>query len=76
MNPPDLIETVRRHMAYLNGRPGGARADLRGASLAHLPLRKLRLRTAVLAGADFTGASLAESDLSQADLFATIFDAA
>jgi uncharacterized protein YjbI with pentapeptide repeats len=49
----DLKEILKKHFAWLNDEPDGARANLTGAYLS---------------GADLTGANLSRADLSRADL--------
>ena len=68
MQPTDLAETLRRHVAWLCDAPDGARADLSSADLRHANLRGADLRNADLVGANLRGADLYGADLSGADL--------
>jgi len=58
-----LAPVLAAHQQWLDGEPGGQRADLRDATLD-----RHRLAYANLRGADLTGAHLWHSDLRMADL--------
>lgn len=69
----DIGEILQAHKAWLSGKPGGIRADLRGADLykvnmSSVDLRKADLRSAVLRKADLSRANLSGADLGGADL--------
>ena len=46
-----LTEIVRLHQAYLEGKSGGVRADLRQANLSGIIFDRINLRSAALSGA-------------------------
>jgi len=58
MNKQGIDDAIRLHGLWLDGKGGGARADLSGADLSGADLR----------GADLSGANLRGADLSGADL--------
>ena len=64
----ELLEILEKHRKWLNAKPDGQRADLRGADLSDAILCGANLRGADLRGADLRGADLRGADLSGADL--------
>ena len=64
----ELKEILRKHLAWLNGKCGGERADLRGANLCGANLRDANLCDADLRGANLRGADLRDADLRGANL--------
>ncbi len=63
MKQEELQEILDAHKKWINGKDGGARANLRGADLRGADLREANLR-----GADLGGADLREANLRGADL--------
>ena len=61
MNSAELKGIVRLHGLWLQGKPDGKRANLRGANLYRADLTGANLR-----GADLTWANLREADLTDA----------
>ena len=73
MEEKQLKDVLELHRKWLNGEPGGERANLRGAVLREADLRGADLRganlwKADLRGADLRGANLWKADLRGADL--------
>jgi uncharacterized protein YjbI with pentapeptide repeats len=66
--PEQLAEIVRLNADYWYGRPGGRRANLRGANLGGANLRGANLGGANLRGADLGGANLGDANLRGANL--------
>ena len=69
----ELKEILRKHLAWLNGKCGGERADLcdanlRGANLCGANLCDADLRGANLCDANLRGANLCDADLRGANL--------
>lgn len=58
MTQDELIQIINMHKKWLNGEPGGERADLEGANLEDTDLRGMNLRHTDLRGADLKGAIL------------------
>ncbi|WP_306817995.1 pentapeptide repeat-containing protein [Blautia producta] len=63
MKQEELQEILDAHKKWINGKDGGARANLIGADLSGADLRR-----ADLSGADLSGADLRRADLRRADL--------
>ena len=74
MTPVELVEILRRHDRFVKGKPGGARADLRGADLSGLRLPEINLHGASLAGSSFRKSEVKEADFSTADLYGANFE--
>jgi hypothetical protein len=69
MTPEQLTEILRLHKAWLNDKPKGIRADLRGADLRDADLRDALRAKGVFSGADLRGADRSWAiGLSGADL--------
>ena len=68
MSRDELIEIIRKHKEWIDGKPGGERAVLSDADLSGADLRRADLRRADLSGADLSCADLSCADLSGADL--------
>ena len=68
MTKEKLNEILAAHKKWLNDKPGGVRADLRGADLSGANLSGAYLGCADLSRADLSGANLGCADLSRADL--------
>ena len=73
MTTLDLPAVLAAHKAWLNGQPGGGRANLSGANLRGCDLRDAtltgaNLRDAVLSGCDLSGAELRGAKLRGAVL--------
>ena len=64
----ELLEILGKHRKWLNAKPDGQRADLRGAYLRGADLRGADLRYANLCGADLSDANLRGADLIEANL--------
>lgn len=63
MSRDELMEIIRRHKEWLDGKPGGERANLSDADLRDADLSGADLRDANLSGADLSGADLRDADL-------------
>jgi len=63
MTTLDLPAVLAAHKAWLNGQPGGGRADLTGADLRGANLYDADLRDAILRDADLSGAILTGATL-------------
>lgn len=68
MNHNDLNEVLRKHYLWLDGEPGGERADLSGATLIGANLYGADLREANLQGASLTGADLRHANMYGANM--------
>jgi hypothetical protein len=68
MDANELKSIIEKHVAWLESRQGGDRADLRGANLCGADLRDADLRGANLRGANLCGANLRDADLRGANL--------
>jgi uncharacterized protein YjbI with pentapeptide repeats len=68
MGAQELKKIVDEHGLWLEGKPGGKRANLRGANLREADLSEANLRGANLCGADLCGADLCGANLRGADL--------
>ena len=78
MKQEELNKILRLHKLWIEGKAGGAQADLVGAHLESADLERADLKGAILlganlsmaflAGADLSGATLAGADLECADL--------
>ena len=68
MNQNELNERIALHSAWLRGKPGGKRADLRNANLFGANLFGADLRRANLFDANLRRAALRRADLRRADL--------
>lgn len=66
--PGDISTALERHGLWLEGSPGGVRANFSGATLADLDLTGVNLRNAILKNANLLDASLSGADLSEAEL--------
>ena len=64
----DIPKILADHTKWLHDEPGGARANLDGASLAGASLAGATLARASLAGAHLAGANLAGANLARASL--------
>mgnify|MGYP000906847437 CR=1 FL=1 len=64
----DIKAKIEAHKLWVQGKPGGTRADLGGAYLGGADLGGADLRGAYLGGADLRGADLRGADLRGADL--------
>lgn len=56
MTPVELVEILRRHDRFVKGKPGGARADLRGADLYGANFEHADATAANFERADLSGA--------------------
>ena len=63
MTQTELNEVLCKHVLWLDGEPGGQRADLREADLREADLHGANLREANLRGANLRGANLRGADL-------------
>ena len=68
MNKDKLTKILREHKQYLDGLPGGNRANLQGADLRNANLRFVDLRFVDLQSAELRGVELQGVDLRYADL--------
>ena len=68
MNHDELMEIIRKHKEWIDGKPDGKRADLRDAVLRRADLSGADLSGADLSGADLSGADLSGAVLRDADL--------
>ncbi len=68
MKQEELQEILDAHKKWINGKDGGARANLSEADLSGANLSGANLRRADLSEADLSEADLSEADLSGADL--------
>lgn len=68
MDEKKLREALDRHKKWINGKEGGACADLRYANLRGAALWNANLRYANLQGADLQGADLRDAALWSANL--------
>ncbi len=68
MNEAELKDILDKHHKWLDGEPGGERADLRCSHLKGADLRGADLRGADLCGANLIGANLIGANLNGADL--------
>ena len=64
----ELNSILEKHKMWLDNKPGGERADLRGANLREANLREANLSTAYLYKADLSGADLSGANLREANL--------
>ena len=53
MSRDELMEIIRKHKEWIEGKPSGERADLSGADLSGADLRRADLSDADLSGADY-----------------------
>lgn len=65
---PRVAEALRLHQLWLDGSPGGVRADFEGASLVHADLSGANLSRANLSAANLEHAKLEHASLKDADL--------
>jgi len=65
----NLKEILSDHMAWLDGKDGGKRADLQGANLRGANLQGVNLRRANLHSANLEGANLRRANLLCANLY-------
>ena len=68
MKVDDLKGILSLHAKWINGEPGGARADLNEANLSGANLSGAKLIRADLIGANLNGANLTRANLINADL--------
>lgn len=68
MTKEQLNEIIEKHKKWLNDKPGGERANLRGADLRGANLQEADLQEAVLQEANLRGTDLRGADLRRADL--------
>ena len=68
MEKKELAIILKKHSAWINGKYGGERADLKSANLQSANLQSADLRGADLQSADLRGADLQSADLRWADL--------
>ena len=68
MDATELKAILDSHKAWLNGEPGGERANLRDVNMRVADLHEANLYGADLGGADLYGANLRDADLCDADL--------
>lgn len=66
--PEELQAILEKHRLWLDGDPGGERADLANANLRGADLQYVHLQCANLRGADLQGANLRGANLLGADL--------
>lgn len=69
MTSAELVEILYKHEEWLNGKRGGARANLSLQELCGLSMPGIQLAQAKLTGADLSNCSFTRADLSKADLF-------
>ena len=76
MTNAELQNILKKHQLWLDGEPGGERANLEGAILFEANLEGVNLRNANLERANLIGAKLMRADLFEANLFeANLFNA-
>lgn len=68
MNNTDLQIILKKHQLWLDGEPGGKRANLAGVDLGGVNLTGANLARASLAGTNLTGATLEKINLADANL--------
>ena len=73
MTPQELVEIIKLHERFVNGRQDGARANLQYQDLSGLRLPGLNLSHSVASGANFSDCQMMGTDFSHADLFAADF---
>jgi uncharacterized protein YjbI with pentapeptide repeats len=64
----DFVAAIKSHELFVQGRPGGIRADLRFVRVPGIDLSSRRLEEIEFSGADLSGANLAGANLSRASL--------
>jgi hypothetical protein len=64
----DIIKILKRHSLWLNGKPGGRRADFSDANLRGADLRGVNLSGADFMGANLSAARLVGANFTQANL--------
>ena len=69
MTPKELVRIILQHRDFLNGKLGGARANLSHQDLSGLKLPNINVEHATLAGAKFRGSVLSGANFRFADLF-------
>ena len=74
MKQEELQEILDAHKKWINGKDGGARANLSGADLSDANLIGANLSGADLIGANLIGANLIGADLSGANLIEADLD--
>ena len=73
MTPKELVRIILQHRDFLNGKLGGARANLSHQDLSGLKLPNINVEHATLAGAKFRGSVLSGANFRFADLFGCDF---
>ena len=68
-DPSDLAVLLKRHIAYLNGKSGGLRANMSLKNFSGMKFGKVVLAGANMAGANFQGCNFVGANLSGCDLF-------
>ena len=69
MTAEELKDKLAAHLLWLDGKPGGYKADLSGANLSRANLSRANLSRANLSRANLYGANLSGADLSRANLY-------
>lgn len=69
----ELLEILRKHEAWVEGKPGGEQADLSNVDFRGADLTKAFLAYAILEGADFEGALLPQARFMSARLMGANF---